>query len=37
MNQDYYDEYEDWEDNYHPLFDFRKSKWLYDRLNEKEK
>ena len=33
-NQDYYDEQRDWEDNYDPIFDFRPSKWLYDRMEE---
>ena len=33
-NQDYRDEQRDWEDNYDPIFDFRPSKWLYDRMKE---
>ena len=33
-NQDYRDEEQDWEDNYDPIFDFRPSKWLYDRTKE---
>lgn len=36
MNQEYYDELEDLEDNYHPIFDFRPSKWLYNRIKESE-
>jgi len=34
MNDKYYDDERDWEDNYRPIFDFRKSKWMYDRTKE---
>jgi len=33
-NQKYYDEERDFEDGYDPIFDFRPSKWLYERLKE---
>ena len=32
MNDKYYDDEKDWEDNYNPIFDFRPSKWLYDQM-----
>ena len=31
MNDKYHDDERDWEDNYYPIFDFRPSKWMYDR------
>jgi len=34
MNQKYWNEERDWEDNYDPVFDFRQSKWMYERVRE---
>ena len=34
MNQEYYDEEQDWKDNYYPLFDFRMSKWEFEQREE---
>jgi len=34
MNDKYYDDERDWEDNYYPIFDFRPSKWLYKRMKK---
>ncbi len=35
-NQNYYDQERDFEDNYDPIFDFRPSKWEYERRKEME-
>jgi len=36
MNRKYNPDYQDEEDEEKPIFDFRPSKWLYERLKEND-